>query len=355
MKRTLSIILALCMLFSCAVFFTGCSSDSSKDFPVTYGDVTIEKEPEAIVVLNDSYADILSVIGYDVKMVGRSEECDQEFLHVVPTMGTSAAPDTAAIISAETDLVIADSTLGADAKSALEAAEIKVVTMEPATDEETLKTLYADLGTVIGGNVTGKEKGEQGYDDLFKMLDNLNTASSDIVQSAAYLYLNENGQLCTFVKGSLEYKFFNYNGCSNVLHEQETAVINTEDLRIDTPTYLFYDSPEVLDKLSADENTAGIAVLSDGKALQIEKKNFSRYGASSEEAVFTMMNFIEKDLKGTEDEATPDYTPTTAAAASSAADTSSAADASSSAASAPAASSNGDEEVITFEDPATTE
>ena len=121
MKRILSIVLSLCLILSCAAIFGGCNTKTSNDWPVTIGDVTIDKEPENIVVLNDVFADVISYIGYDIKMAGRSEECDQEFLHVVPVMGKGAAPDTAAIAAAKTDLVIADKTLSADAKSAIEA------------------------------------------------------------------------------------------------------------------------------------------------------------------------------------------------------------------------------------------
>ena len=358
MKRTLSIILALCLMLSCAVFFGGCASSKNKDFPVVFGDVTIEEEPKAIVVLNDDLADIISYIGYDIKMVGRAQECDQEFLHVVPTMGSAVAPDTDAIIAAGTDLVIADSSLNANVKNTLNAAKINVVTLDPATNEDDLKTLYVNLGTVLGGNTTGNKKGEDGYNKLFEMLNTLTTATPDIVQSAAYLYLDGEGKLCTFVKGTLEYKFFNYNGCSNVLLNQETPVVDTAELKIDSPTYLFYDSPDVLNALKADPNTAGLDVLTNEKSLLIEKKQFYRHGPSAEAAVYKMLNFIEKDIKGADKDATPDYTPTTGsekkeptAAASTTAPASSSPASSKPASSKPASSS--EEEVITFADPDT--
>ena len=100
MKRILSIALALCMLLSCAVVFTACSGEKSGEYPVTVGGVTIEKEPKNIVVLNDVHADIISYIGYDIKMVGRSAECDQDFLSIVPAVGSAASPDVVAITAA---------------------------------------------------------------------------------------------------------------------------------------------------------------------------------------------------------------------------------------------------------------
>ena len=352
MKKFLSIALSLCILLSCAVIFAGCSSDSSKDWPVTVGDVTIEQEPQNIVVLNDVFADIISYIGYDVKMVGRSEECDQEFLHVVPTVGTAAAPDTAAIAAAETDLVIADDTLGADAKSTLEEGGAKVVTYKTPTTSDELKELYIDLGTVLGGKTTGSEKGETGYDGLIEMLGTMNTATSNVVQTVAYLYLDENDQLCTFVKNTLEYQFFNYNGNTNVFSNQETPVVNTEELRIGSPNYIFYDDEKVLTVLAADENLANVNALVDEHTCQIPKKSFFRYGKSAEQAIFDILNYIDKSSKSTADEATPDYSvpattaETTAAPAATTAEAATTAPADNAASS--AASDQGDSDVINY-------
>lgn len=304
MKRTFSAALILCLLLSCVMLFGGCSKESTREYPVTLGGVTIEKEPKNIVVLSANFADIISYIGYDVKMVGRSSECDQKFLHVVPIMGSAASPDIDAITAAETDLVIADNTLGADVRNRIEEAGVQVLTLDPATTEAALRERYADLGVALGGDVTGRQRGEEGYDELFEMLRTLNTSvKTDVVRTAAYLYLNENGELCTFVKGSLEYKFFSYNGSTNIFSNQTEPVVNLSDLRIGSPNYLFYDSPEVLEVLNADENLTNLKALVDGRTCMIEKRNFERQGTSAEAAVFDMLNFIEKDSKATADEA----------------------------------------------------
>ena len=307
MKQTLSIVLALCILLSCAIVFTGCSGvDTSGNWPVTVGGATIEKEPQNIVVLNDCFADIISYIGYDIKMVGRSDECDQEFLHVVPSVGAAASPDVNAITASEADLVIADSTLGADAKASIEEGGAKVAILDVPTTEEALRQTYIDLGTALGGSVDGSQKGADGYDDLLEMLSTMNTATSNIVCTVAYLYLDGSGQLCTFVKGTLEYKFFNYNGNTNIFANQTEPAVNPDELRIGSPNYIIYDTEEVLDALYADEEYAHIHALVNDGTLMIPKKAFSRCGTSAEQAIYDILSFIEKDSKGTPDEATPD-------------------------------------------------
>ncbi|HBE15219.1 MAG TPA: hypothetical protein DCY72_03090 [Ruminococcaceae bacterium] len=307
MKRILSIVLAVCMLLSSAAIFSGCNNKTSNDWPVTVGGVTIDKEPVNIVVLNDVFADIISYIGYDVKMAGRSQECDQEFLYVVPVMGTAAAPDTAAIAAAKADLVIADNTLGADAKSAIESGGAKVATFEVPTTSDALKQLYIDLGTLLGGKTTGNEKGTKGYDELLNMLGTMNTATSNVVQTVAYVYLNANNQPCTFVKGTLEYQFFEYNGNSNVFANQAAPEINLDEFRLGNPNYIFYDNENTLAALQADQSLAGVNALAKSHTCMIPKKAFFRFGKSAEQAIFDMLNYIDKSSKATPDNATPDY------------------------------------------------
>ena len=341
MKRFLCIVLSLCVLLSCTVIFSGCNNKASENWPVTVGDVTIDKEPENIVVLNDVFADIISYIGYDIKMVGRSEECDQEFLHVVPTMGKGAAPDTAAITAAKTDLVIADNTLSADAKSAIESGGAKVITFDIPTTSDALKELYTNLGTVLGGKTAGKEKGEKGYEGLLEMLSTMNTATSNVVQTVAYIYLDENNQLCTFVKGSLEYQFFNYNGNSNVFANQAAPAINLDELKLGSPNFIFYDNDKDLAALKADQSLAGVNALESNHTCQIPKKSFFRYGKSAEQAIFDILNYIEKTTKGTPDSATRDYSvPATTAETTAAAPAATEAPAADSAAPAGASSQN---------------
>ena len=87
-KRIVSIALAFVIALSVAVTFTGCGND---DYPVEVANIIIESEPKNIVVLDASTADIISYTGYDIKMVGRSDEVNQDWLSVVPSVGASCS------------------------------------------------------------------------------------------------------------------------------------------------------------------------------------------------------------------------------------------------------------------------
>ena len=306
MKRTLSLVLALVIMLSCAVFFAGCSQEDSKNYPVTVDGVTIEKEPEAIVILNDCLADVVSYIGYDYKMVGRSIECDQEFLSIVPSVGTPDNPAVDTIINKGADLVIADSTLNEKSRSALAEAGITVLTLAPATNKDKLKTLYSELGAALGGDVTGRNKGEKAFGDLFGMLEQFKTATTGVIKTAAYLYLDSEGLLCTFTKGSFEQLIFDYNGAMNTFSNQEEPAIDPTELRLGSPTCIFYDDENVPEYLMNDENLCKLKALNYDRLCCIPLKAFGRQGATIEQIVYTMIDFLNSLDEATPDEATPD-------------------------------------------------
>lgn len=313
MKKTISLLLALIILSSCAVIFSGCSGENSKDYPVTIGDVTIKSEPKNIVVLNDNLADIISYIGYDVKMVGRAITCDQDFLKVVPSVGSAENPAVDTIQSYETDLVIADNTLSEKSRSKLEEAGIPVVTFTSAESFDELETLYVNLGTVLGGNVTGAAKGAGSYQDLFSTLSSFKKAVSGIVKTFAYLYMDQNGQLYTFTGDSMQAKILSYTGALNIFANQEQQAVVTSELKIGTPTYIFYDSEEVLDYLRNDESLSTLSALTSGRTFRIPLKSFSRQGTTLMDNVYQMTNimFVQSETEAaTPDEIRPSETPT---------------------------------------------
>lgn len=306
-KRVISILLCIFLIASMGLYLCSCKGENSSEYPVTVANVTIEEEPLNIVVLSDCLADIISYMGYDVKMVGRSIETDQDFLSVVPIVGTAAEPNVDTIVSAETDLVIADSTLSENSKSALANAKIPVLTLSKANSFEELKTLYVNLGTALGGNVTGRQQGLDSYDELNKTISDFEDAiPQEAVRSACYLYLNENGELCTLTKGTIEHELFSYNGAINVFESQETPLVDLELLKISTPSFIFYDDQAVLDYLNNDSNLSNMGALKNGKTYQVKQNEFNRQGTTYEELIYRMIEFMFITSETTPDEATPD-------------------------------------------------
>ena len=85
-----------------ALGMAGCSYISPDDeYPVKIAGYTFEKKPESIVCLDDSVADILIACGYADMIKARSEECTQEEIEDIQTVGKENTPDMQKIISAE--------------------------------------------------------------------------------------------------------------------------------------------------------------------------------------------------------------------------------------------------------------
>lgn len=302
LKKTLSLLLIVVMILTMTLCLCSCKNDENAEYPVTIGNVTITSEPLNIVVLSDDFADIISYMGYDIKMVGRSIECDQEFLSIVPIIGTAQDPNVDSILAYETHLVIADNTLSDSAKSALAESNIPVISFEKPNSLEELKALYTSIGTVLGGNVTGKAQGENSYNELITTLSDFEGAiPNDIVKTACYLYIDENGSLCTLTSSTIKYELFNYCGAINAFSNQQEPQVDLEQLRISTPTFIFYDDEAVLDLLNENSELSSMSALKNANTYQVKLSDFERLGTSCEELIYHMIEFMF-----IEDEATPD-------------------------------------------------
>ena len=170
MKKLVSLLLAAVLCCTAAVTLAGCGD---KNYPVSIANITIEKEPANIVVLDPSSADIISYMNYDGKLVGRSTEVDQSFLAVAPEVGTANTPDVNAIIDAKAEIVFATDKIDEKGLKELEDAKIKVIKMSIADSPKELERNYNTIGKILGGEITGAEKGKSAYDKLIEHMDKL--------------------------------------------------------------------------------------------------------------------------------------------------------------------------------------
>ena len=59
--------------------------------------------------------------------------------------------------------------------------------------------------------------------------------------------------------------------------------------------------------MQADQSLANVHALAKNHTCMIPKKAFFRFGKSAEQAIFDMLNYIDKSSKSTPDSATRDY------------------------------------------------
>ena len=321
MKRIISVLLAAVMVCTAAVIFAGCGDGN---YPVTVANITIDKEPEAIVVLDPSAADIISYMNYDGKIVGRSTEVDQSYLSVAPDFGAAAEPDVNSIINSGAQVVFAGDKINDDAVKQLQEKKIQVIKMSLADTPKELETNYLTIGKILGGAVTGLEKGTSSYEKLIEHMEKLkievsSSTTSGALETACYLYVDD-GSLRVMTSGTYVDMLIGYTGAVNVAVNIIDGNVEVNTLRIANPNYIFYSDEQTLNAIQNDDVLSKLTAVTSGKALQVSEKEITRQGLTALATLEKMIGFMHPELakKATTDEAaaqaqTPAQTATEAA------------------------------------------
>ncbi len=297
MKKFASLLLAGLLAFSSAAMFSGCGDG---EFPVKVANITIDKEPQNIVVLDPNAADIIEEIGYTGKMVGRSDEVDQQSLSVAPSVGSSAQPDVEAIKSYDTNLVFADNTLDDTIKSELEESGIDVIKIDVADTANQLETIYTSVGKILGGNTSGASKAASAYSTLLSDMEAVKEQAASLNTSGAlstvcYLFMDD-GNLKMMTSGSYGDMLLGYTGCVNVAVNIEENSVDVNTLKIANPNYVFYSDEATLNAIKADTVLSTLNAIKSNNALMVPLSSMQRQGSTALSTLNTMVGFIYPSL-----------------------------------------------------------
>lgn len=292
MKKIVSVILASSLALSACVGLAGCSDDKESNYPVSVADITIETEPMDIVVLSDETADIISYLGYDGKMVGRSDEVNQNFLSIVESVGSAQFPDVDKIKSKATDIVFADDTLDDSVKNELTDAGILVINVVAPETTTELETTYVTIAKILGGAVDGAQKGN---DSFYELLDTMkkykNENNTDVSKTICYLYL-DGDNLNTLNSGTYGDMLLGYTGAVNVAVNVSESVIDTKVLKIANPDYILYADDATLDFVKNDSDLKSLKAIKNNSTLLVTKDEINRMGTTSLLTLNKIMNFM---------------------------------------------------------------
>lgn len=297
-KRIISAALAAMLVLTSVVLFAGCGGD--EEYPVVVANIEIKDEPKNIVVLDANTADIIECIGYEIKMVGRSDSVDQESLSIAPSVGSASNPDVQSIIDLDTDVVFADDTLDSNAKQKLEDNGITVVRMTVANTPERMKTSYITIGKVLGGNIKGAEKGESAYNSLLGDMQNIKDSATAIdntgvLSTVCYLYY-ENDVLRFMISGTYGDMLLGYTGCVNVAVNIEESSVPSNTLSVANPNYIFYADEATLNVVKADPMLSQLTAIKENKTMMITYDEMNRQGYSAINTLNKMVGFIHPEL-----------------------------------------------------------
>lgn len=306
-KRITALATALLMMLAlvggCAsqpVDITASDGPADKDYPLVLGSLQFDEQPERVVVLSPSLADVVLNMKMEACLVGKTEECTQEDLQVLPNVGGAAGLDLEAVKALTPELVLADSPLAEDQTKALNDAGIKVLVLEPANNREQLEKLYVQLGSVLRGGKAGYEKAQKSVDNLFEILDTIQREipQSDILVTACYLY-DLDGSAVT--GDQLANSLLEYAGAVNIAASSTEGKMEENVLRLGNPTYIFC-KPGVKEQLESSEEYKNLSAVQDGRVYEMEPSLVEWQGRSMWDAVSFMAGKMYPELVSTMEE-----------------------------------------------------
>lgn len=292
MKRIRVISGALVFLIVLCFLLSGCNGNSG-NYPVTVGHTEFKESPNKVVCLSDNIADIICYIGYSSKLSGISDSCTQsELTQYVTSVGSESDPNTQLIISSGATVVFTDSDLSETAANALKEQGITVLKMLYPQSDSQLKTLYATLGAILGGDTDGRQKGSDAYD---RLINTLTSAAAEIEsvgknKTACYLYLDDDKKLCAYRGGTDEGMVMSYLGVTNVAANFESQYADESILKLANPDYIFFDNAQVMEKLTSDEALKDLNAIAQSNVFEIGRSELSRMGESLIDAQAFMLS-----------------------------------------------------------------
>jgi ABC-type Fe3+-hydroxamate transport system, periplasmic component len=176
MRRLFAVLAAIVTI---TLATAGCAASSTDPeptgtqagYPVTVGDVTLDRQPQRIVSLSPTLTEILFAIGAGPQVVAVDEY--STYPENAPRTGLSGyTPNAEAVVAYSPDLVVLDTDTNG-VVSSLRALDIPVYVGPAASTVEDTYRQIAELGTLTGHPVEALELVNRIKDDLFKILTDL--------------------------------------------------------------------------------------------------------------------------------------------------------------------------------------
>ena len=283
-------IVALAFAAGMVLSATACNSSRSEEYPVKLANITISKAPDRVIVLSDSIADILVSCGFIKKIEGRSDECTQEEISGVKTVGSKLKPDLEKISALSPDVIFADSDMPKEQLTKLNESGFTVITFVPATSMSGISDLFGNVGAVMAGETTGREIGEERAETLSVTMDDLQRLipESKVLVTACYLYDEKGTSLKDDTPSGKLFEYLNaVNVCKAGVADDEAF----NALKLANPQYIFCDIG-VKDKIMKSELFKDFSAVKNKQVYELSSELFSRQGNSLVEALTDMIEIM---------------------------------------------------------------
>lgn len=246
-------------------------------YPVTIGSLVFNAAPETVGSLSPAITDIIAELGFADKLVGVSSYCSFDGMPSdIADLGSSANPDSSAIIKTAPDLLISHSPIAKKDITAIENAGTRVLIIPAPSSVNELYELYHDIYRVFCGS---DENEETAVSACFEKLEKAFDEHSGILGN----YVNIMSSKLAFASdSSFSGDFFSHLG-KNAAADEEGISLTKERLTELDPEYIIIPSgmkkTKLPEELSAVQNNKVIRLDKDTEQL-LERPTSQVYKAA---------------------------------------------------------------------------
>ncbi|MBR5558848.1 MAG: ABC transporter substrate-binding protein [Oscillospiraceae bacterium] len=190
MRRIAALLMALLLLMT----FAACGKQEEEEpqqpqepveqgpaeYPVELRGTIILEEPDGVVSLSPALTELMQEMGMGGMLEGVSDYCDPSNL---PRCGTPQNIDFEEIRASGADLVVTTAALAEDDTTKLLQMNIDVLVLPRAGSLKELEELYVDLGRAVMGEVSGRQKAEDLWENFAARMESLAQRGDEFVDS----------------------------------------------------------------------------------------------------------------------------------------------------------------------------
>lgn len=287
-RKIFALLLAAVMILTVAA-----CSGKDDEYPVKIANYTFTEKPTSVVCLNDSVADILIACGYADRITARSDECTQQELKDIPSVGTRTRPNSQKILDIDPDVIFADKNLADETRKKIESYDIKVLTIADAATAEDIRMMYKNICAVVNGEKSGRKKGSDSADSVLLTLDDLQrlVPEREVEATACYIY-DISGTAAN--NDNFSGKYFDYANAINICDNVSGGnMIDT--IRLSDPQYIFC-AIGVKDTLLSDDSLKNLSAVKNGNIFEINALEFCRRGNSMTKVLTFMIESMYPEV-----------------------------------------------------------
>lgn len=229
------------------------------DYPVIINDVTFTSAPKKVVSLSPAVTEIMFELGFEDKLVGRSDYCTySEKTSEITPVGSPAKPDIDAILELTPDTVITQSPIATVDKATLEKKGIKVLVLSSPKDFFGLIDIYGALSKVFLGNIQSDVKVEKTLEPLDSSL----RKAQDLKLNKKFVYITTD-QMTVATGDTFEGNILSVFG-DNIAKDKQKYSMTAEEIVAAMPELIF-----ISDKIDTSKLPESIIALMKADGVKI--------------------------------------------------------------------------------------